>query len=669
MNSAGVQALGTTTYHELPIITNNTTKMMILENGNVGIGNVAPNQILDVTGNIAFSGALMPNGAAGSAGSFLTSAGPGQPPTWTSATSSAWQPGGNNMNSAGVQALGTTTYHELPIITNNTTKMMILENGNVGIGNIAPNEVLDVTGNMALSGAFMPGNDAGLAGRVLTSAGTNTAPTWGVAWVPGGNNLNGFTGVQYLGPTSYHDLAIATTGASPATTRIMVLANGRVGISNTAPAEALDVTGNLRYSGALMPGGLAGTSGQILVSAGTNTPPTWANVSSVAAPAAGSTSITTLGTIGTGTWQGSLVNSTYGGTGVNNAGRTITVAGNFATSGANALTLTTTGATNVTLPTTGTLVNSAVTTLSSLTSIGTIGTGTWQGSLVNSTYGGTGVNNAGRTITVAGNFATSGANALTLTTTGATNVTLPTTGTLVNDAVTTLSSLTAIGNCTTGSVPGALIAVRQLTSGTSYTPTTGTKTIIVHMLGGGGGGGGVTSANSRVAAAGGGGSGSYLVVDVTGIGAGPYTYAIGAAGAGATAGANNGGTGGNTTLTIGATTYTANGGSGGTGMAQGTSLLIAGGGTGAGISTNGDINTGGNSGSRGIRLSGTVGESGNGAPSQFGSGGDGRITTGGTGNAGIGYGSGGGGALSTTGTTSFAGGAGTQGIIIIYEYR
>jgi hypothetical protein len=44
--------------------------------------------------------------------------------------------------------------------------------------------------------------------------------------------------------------------------------------------------------------------------------------------------------------------------------------------------------------------------------------------------GGTGVNNGTKTITLGGNFTTSGANNLTLTTTGATNVTLPTSGTL-----------------------------------------------------------------------------------------------------------------------------------------------------------------------------------------------------------------------------------------------
>lgn len=43
---------------------------------------------------------------------------------------------------------------------------------------------------------------------------------------------------------------------------------------------------------------------------------------------AGSTNITTLGTIGSGTWNGGVIGSTYGGTGVNNAGRTLTIGSN-----------------------------------------------------------------------------------------------------------------------------------------------------------------------------------------------------------------------------------------------------------------------------------------------------------------------------------------------------
>jgi hypothetical protein len=191
----------------------------------------------------------------------------------------------------------------------------------------------------------------------------------------------------------------------------------------------------------------------------------------IASTYVGQNTITTLGTVGTGTWNGSVIGSTYGGTGVNNGSSTITLGGNLTTSGAFATTLTVTGATSVTLPTSGTLVNSAVSTLSSLASIGTITTGTWNGSVIGATYGGTGVNNGSNTITLGGSLTTSGAFATTLTVTGITNVTLPTTGTLVNTAVTTLSSLASIGTITTGVWNGSTIAVGN--GGTGATSLTG----------------------------------------------------------------------------------------------------------------------------------------------------------------------------------------------------
>lgn len=75
----------------------------------------------------------------------------------------------------------------------------------------------------------------------------------------------------------------------------------------------------------------------------------------------GQSSITTLGTIGTGVWQGTAITPTYGGTGTNNGSFTIGIGGNvtiakgFTISNANDVTFTTTGATSVTLPTSGTL--------------------------------------------------------------------------------------------------------------------------------------------------------------------------------------------------------------------------------------------------------------------------------------------------------------------------
>jgi hypothetical protein len=79
----------------------------------------------------------------------------------------------------------------------------------------------------------------------------------------------------------------------------------------------------------------------------------------ISASYVGQTSITTLGTIGAGTWQGSIIAGQYGGTGIANTGKTITVGGNFTTSGAHTTTLTTTANTSVTLPTTGTLATLA----------------------------------------------------------------------------------------------------------------------------------------------------------------------------------------------------------------------------------------------------------------------------------------------------------------------
>jgi hypothetical protein len=89
-----------------------------------------------------------------------------------------------------------------------------------------------------------------------------------------------------------------------------------------------------------------GTAGRISVAA---------NAIDIDTTYVGQSTITTLGIIGTGTWQGTLIGPTYGGTGVNNGTKTITLGGNFTTTGAFATTLTVTAATTVTLPTTGTL--------------------------------------------------------------------------------------------------------------------------------------------------------------------------------------------------------------------------------------------------------------------------------------------------------------------------
>ena len=99
---------------------------------------------------------------------------------------------------------------------------------------------------------------------------------------------------------------------------------------------------------------------------------------------------------------------------------------------------------------------------SSLQQVGTIGTGVWQGTIVDPTYGGTGINNGSKTITLGGNFTHTGAHTLGVTTTGATSIILPVSGTLAitgnplsQFAATTSAQLRGVISDETGS--GALV--------------------------------------------------------------------------------------------------------------------------------------------------------------------------------------------------------------------
>jgi hypothetical protein len=112
--------------------------------------------------------------------------------------------------------------------------------------------------------------------------------------------------------------------------------------------------------------GLTKSGNQIDVVGTTNRISVFADNIDISASYVGQTSLTTLGTITTGTWNGAVIGAAYGGTGIaNNAAYTITLGGAISTAGALTLsgaystTLTLTANTSVTLPTTGTLATLA----------------------------------------------------------------------------------------------------------------------------------------------------------------------------------------------------------------------------------------------------------------------------------------------------------------------
>lgn len=116
-----------------------------------------------------------------------------------------------------------------------------------------------------------------------------------------------------------------------------------------------------------------------------------------------------------------------------------------------------------------------------ITTLGTVTTGTWTADIVAGQYGGTGVNNAGKTITLGGNLTTSGAYTTTLTATANTSVTLPTTGTLA-----TLAGTEALSNktITSSSFSGTTVAASGLVTFTNTTDAGPLGTAAVVLSGG-----------------------------------------------------------------------------------------------------------------------------------------------------------------------------------------
>jgi hypothetical protein len=114
---------------------------------------------------------------------------------------------------------------------------------------------------------------------------------------------------------------------------------------------------------------------------------------------------------------------------------------------------------------------------SSLTSVGTITTGVWNGTVISPTYGGTGVNNGTNTLTLSGNVTYTGGHTLELVTTAITNLTLPVTGTLSTlSNVETLTNKTldapVLLNPTLGNASATTVLINDIAAYTSASNTT-----------------------------------------------------------------------------------------------------------------------------------------------------------------------------------------------------
>jgi hypothetical protein len=290
-NVVALQKFGTISNFDLPVITNNTEKMRLSATGNLAVGTSVfnatnPEKFIVDAGVTTSVNAIVGRGninnylqlniqninAGLSASSDVVATADNGTET-TNYVDMGINSSVNNQNVMGLAndaylynvgqnfLIGTgTAAKSLVFMTGGTTqatneRMRIDGSGNVGIGLIAPLQKLHVTGNFALTGAFMPGNLAGLAGTVLTSTGPGTAPSWndpttsfsGIAWELPGNNV---ASMQKLGTTSNFSLPI---------------------ITNNVERMRVDSMGNVAIGGLTTSG--AANAEKLLINAGTTTSP------------------------------------------------------------------------------------------------------------------------------------------------------------------------------------------------------------------------------------------------------------------------------------------------------------------------------------------------------------------------------------------------------------
>ena len=253
--------------------TNATERMRITDTGNVGIGTASPGQALDVVGNIRASSTLLAaaiqTGYGVSTGDCAVEIGgdrTGSGPSYvdfhsTSGTDFEARILRNSGANGGLDILNTGTGNmvvgqvgagPLLLYTNNTTRMVIDSNGNVGIGTTNPLVSLEVNGSQITRG------DAN--GFILFAPKEGTEP-FGTDYDRFEIRVDDTAQVTTLGNTNGGTgSARALAFLAGTNERMRIDTAGNVGIGTASPTSKLDVqgqigTGNITVRGDTSEGG------------------------------------------------------------------------------------------------------------------------------------------------------------------------------------------------------------------------------------------------------------------------------------------------------------------------------------------------------------------------------------------------------------------------------
>ncbi len=311
-----------------------TAAVVTVAQGGTGLTTLTANNV--ILGNGASSPTFV---APSTSGNVLTSNGT----TWVSSPAS----GGSAI----------TVKDEGSVLTSSLTSLDFVGAG-VSASNTGGAVTVTITGGGGSGGTVTSASVVSANGLAGTVANATTTPAITLSTTVTGILQGNGTAISAASATGSGDVVLATSPTLVTPTLGVASATSVNKVSFTAPATGSTLTivdgKTLTASNTLT---FSGTDGSTLNVGTGGTLGTAAYTSSAAyAPAAGSGSVTTLGTVTSGTWNGSIVGSTYGGTGVNNGGNTLTLGGNHTNSGAYASTFTFTGTTTVTFPTTGTVI-------------------------------------------------------------------------------------------------------------------------------------------------------------------------------------------------------------------------------------------------------------------------------------------------------------------------